>query len=69
MIKGSTQWEDITIVNICAYKMGANKYIHWISTRVRGKCTTIWKIKGKIIACLHQWTEYPEIKSLRKHWP
>ena len=36
MIKGSTQQEDITIVNIYAYNIGAPKYIQQILTNIKG---------------------------------
>ena len=37
MIKGSIQQEDITIVNIHAFSIGAPKYIKQILTNIKGE--------------------------------
>ena len=61
MIKGSIQEEDITIVNIYALKIGTPQYKrHMLSNNNK------W---GTLIPCLHQWTDYPDRKLIRKHGP
>ena len=37
MIKGSIQEEDITIINICAPKIGAPQYVRQMLTRMKGE--------------------------------
>ena len=39
MIKGSIQEEDITIVNVCAPKIGAPQYIRQILTAIKWEIT------------------------------
>ena len=63
----STQ-EDITIVNIYAPNIGAPKYIQQILTDIKEKLT-VTIIFRTFTPHLHQWTDHPDRKSIRNHWP
>ena len=69
MIKGFIQQEDITLVNIYAHNTGAPKYIKQILTNIKGETDSNTIIVGTLISHLHQWTDNPDRKSLRKHRP
>ena len=75
MIRGSIQQEDITILNIHAANVGASKYIKQILTNIKGEIDsntiiiTLTIIIITFIAHLNQWTDYPDRKSIREHWP
>ena len=47
MIKGSTQEEDITIINICAPNKGAPQYIKQTLTDIKGKIDSNTIIVGE----------------------
>ena len=64
MIKRVIQEEDITIVNIYAPNIGAPKQI---LTDIKGK-TDSNKV-GTLTTHIHQWTDHPGRKSIRKHHP
>ena len=68
MIKGSIQ-EDITTVSIYAPNIGAPKYIKQILADIKGEIDSNTIIVGTLISHLHQWTDNPDRKSLRKHRP
>ena len=65
MIKGSTQQEAITFVNIYAPNMGGPKYIKKILTDLYEEIDS----KTIIVRDLHQWIDHPDKKSTRKHRP
>ena len=69
MIKGSIQEEDITIVNIYAPNIRAPQYISQMLIVIKGEidCNTI--IVGTLTPHLHQWTDHPDRKLIRKHKP
>ena len=68
MIKGSIQ-EHITIVNIYASNIGASQYIRQMLTAIKGETDSSTAIVGDLIPHLHQWTDHPDRKSIRKHRP
>ena len=47
MIKGSTQEEDVTIINICAPNKGAPQYIKQTLTDIKGKIDSNTIIVGE----------------------
>ena len=67
MIKGSIQEEDITI--IYAPNIGAPQYIRQLLTAVKGEINSNTIIVGTLTPPLHQWTDHPDRKSIRKHRP
>ena len=69
MIKGSIQEEDITIVNIYALKIGIPQYTRHMLTAIKGETDSNNNKWGTLIPCLHQWTDYPDRKLIRKHGP
>ena len=69
MIKGSIHQEDITIVNMYAPNIGVPKYIRQILTDIKGEIDSNTIIVGTLTLHLHQWTDYPDRKSIGKHWP
>ena len=66
MIKGSIQEEDITIVNIYAPNIGAPKYIRQILTTIKEEIDSNTIIVGALTPHLHQWTDHPNRKLIRK---
>ena len=68
MIKGIIQQEDVTLVNIYAPNIGAPKYIKQI-TDIKGEIDSNTIIAGDFNIHLHQWIEYPNRRSIKKHWP
>ena len=67
MIKGSIQEEDITIVNIYAPNIGAPQYIRQMLTAIKGEIDSSTIIEGTLTPHLHQWTDHPDRKLIRKH--
>ena len=65
MIKGSTQEEDITIVNIYASNIGAPQYIRQILTDLKGEIDRI--IVGDFNSPSQEQTEHQNRKLIRKH--
>ena len=65
MIKKSVQQEDITLVY--APNIGAPKYINQIFRDIKGEIDN--NIKGTLTPHLHQWTDHPNRRSVKKHWP
>ena len=63
MIKGSIQEEAITIINIYAPNIGAPQYIRQTLTALKEEINSNTIIVGD----LHQWTDHPDRKLLRKH--
>ena len=54
MIKGSTQEEDITIVNIYASNLGAPQYIRQTLTNIKGETDSSTVIVGDLTPHSHQ---------------
>ena len=69
MIKGTIQEEDITIINIYAPNIGAPQYIRQMLTSIKGEIKTNTIIPGDFNTHLHQWTDHPDRKLIRKHKP
>ena len=67
MIKGSSQKEDITIVNIYAPNIRAPQYIRQMLTTIKGEINSNTIIIGILTPHLHQWTDHPNRKLIRKH--
>ena len=69
MIKGSIQEEDITIINIYAPTIGAPQYIRQLLTAIKEEIDSNTIIVGDFILTphLHQWTDHPNRKLIRKH--
>ena len=63
MIKGSIQEEDVTIINIYASNRGAPQNRRQMLTAIKGKIDS----NTIIVRHLHQWTDHPDRKSIRKH--
>ena len=57
MIKGSTQEEDKTIVNIYAPNIGAPQYIRQMLTAIKGETDNNTII---VTPHFHQWTDHPK---------
>ena len=66
MIKGSIQEEDITILNIYAPNIGAPQYIRQILTTMKGEINSNTIIVGDLTHHLHQSTDHPSRKYIRK---
>ena len=66
MIKGSIQEKDITIINIYAPNIGAPQYIRQMLT---ANANAKEEINSNTITLgdLHQWTDHPHRKLIRKH--
>ena len=58
VIKGSTQEEDITIVNIYAPNMGAPQYMRQTLTDIKGEIDSNTIIVGHLTPHSHQWTDH-----------
>ena len=69
MIKGSTQEEDITIVNTDSPNTGAPQYIRQMLTAIKGQTDNNTIMGGTLTSHLHQWTDHPDRKAIRKHRP
>ena len=67
MIKGSTQEEDITIVNIYAPNIGAPQNIRQTLTDIKGETDSNTIIVVDINTHSHQWTDHQNRKLIRKH--
>ena len=67
MIKGSIQEEDITIVNIYAPNIGAPQYKKQVLTKIKREINSNTVIVGDLTPHLHQWTDHPNRKLIRKH--
>ena len=67
MIKGSIQEEDITIINIYAPNIGAPQYIRQLLTALKEEINSNTIIEGGFNTSLHQWTDHPNRKLIRKH--
>ena len=67
MIKGSTQEEDITIVNIYEPNKGAPRYIRQILTDIKGEIHSNTIIVGDFTPHSYQWTDHQNRKLIRKH--
>ena len=67
MIKRSIQEEDITIINIYAPNIGAPQYIRQMLTAIKEEINSNTTIVGDINTSLHQWTDHPDRKLIRKH--
>ena len=66
MIKGSIQEEDITIITVYAPNIGAPQCIMQMLTAIKGEIKSNTKIWGNLTPHLHQWTECPDRKLMRK---
>ena len=67
MIKGSIQEEDITIINIYAPNIGALEDIRQLLTAIKEEIESDTIIVGDLTPHLHQWTDHPNRKLIRKH--
>ena len=67
MIKGSTQEEDITIVNIYAPNIGAPQYIRKIITDIKGEIDSNTIIVGDFNTPLTAIDRSSKQKIIRKH--
>ena len=69
MIKGSIQEEDTAIISIYALNIGAPQYLRQMLTAITGEMNSNITTVGDFNTPLHQWTEYPGRKSIKKHRP
>ena len=70
VIKESLQQEDITLTNIYAPNIEAPKYKKQILTNIKVETDSNTVIvKDYNIPLVNQWTDHPDRKSRRKHWP
>ena len=67
MIKGSTQEENITIVNIYVPNIGAPQYIRQALTDIKGEIDSNTIVVGALTPHSHKWTDYQNRKLIRKH--
>ena len=68
MIKGLIQEEDITIINIYAPNIGAPQYIRQMLTAIKEEMDSNTIMGGGTLTPhLHQWTDHPHKKLIRKH--
>ena len=68
MTKRSIQEEDITIANIYAPNIGALQYIRQILTAIKEENESNKRIVGDFkTSNLHQWTDRPDRKLIKKH--
>ena len=68
MIKESIQEEDITVINIYAPNIGAPQYIRQLLTAIKEEIDRNTIIVGDLkTPHLHQWTDHPNRKLIRKH--
>ena len=66
MMKGSIKEEDITIINIYAPNIGAPQYIRQLLTAIKEEINSKTKEWGTLTPHLHQWTDHPNRKLIRK---
>ena len=69
MIKGSIQEEDRAIISIYALNIGAPQYLRQMLTAIKGEMNIKITTVGDFNTPLHQRTEYPGRKSIKKHRP
>ena len=69
MIKGSIQEDDMTILNIYTPNIGSSQYIRQLLTTLKGQTDNNTIILQEFNTHLQQWTDHPDTKSIRKHWP
>ena len=69
MIKRSIQEDDITILNIYAPNIGSPQYIRQLLTTLKGQINNNTITVGALTPHLHQWTDHPDRKSIRKQRP
>ena len=67
MIKGSIQEEYITIINIYAPNIGTPQYLRQLLTAIKEEIDSNTIIVGTLKPHLHQWTDHPNRKLIRKH--
>ena len=67
MIKGSTQIEDITIIDIYAPNIGAPQYVRQTLTSMKGEININTIIVGDFNTPLTPWIDQLNIKLTRKH--
>ena len=68
MIKGSIQEEDITIINTYALNIGAPQYIRQMLTAIKEEIdSNTLTVEDFITPHLHQWTDHPDRKLIRKY--
>ena len=67
MIQGSIQEGDITIINIYAPNIGKPPYIRQLLTALKEEIHSNTIIVGTLTPHLHQWTDHPDRKLIRKH--
>ena len=66
MIKGSIQEEYIIIINIYAPNIVAHQYIRHLLTALKEEIDSNTVIVGDLTPHLHQWTDHPNSKFIRK---
>ena len=68
MFKGSIQ-EDITMVILYVPNIGAPQYIRQMLTAIKAEMNSNTIIVGDLTLTphLHQWTDHPNRKLIRKH--
>ena len=66
MIKRSIQEEDITFINMYAPNIGAPQYIRQMLTTMKEEIKSNTIIVGTLTPHLHQWTDHPDRKLIRK---
>ena len=69
MTKGSIQEKDITIGNIKAPNIGSPQHIRQMLTAIKGEINGNTITVGTLTPHLHQWTDHPNRKLIRKHKP
>ena len=67
VIKRSIQEEDITIINIYAPNIGAPQYMRQVLTAIKEEINSNTIIVGALTPHLHQWTDHPNSKLIKKH--
>ena len=60
MMKKSIQKEDITIVDISAFNIGAPHYIRQMLTAIKGEIDSKTIIVGDFNPHFHQWSDHPK---------
>ena len=67
MIKGSTQEEDIAIINTYAPNIGAPQYVRQMLTSMKGEINNNTIIVGDFNTHSHLWIDQTNRKLVRKH--
>ena len=67
MIKGSSQEECITVANIYAPNIGVPQYIRQMLTVIKGEINSNTITVGALTLPLHQRTDHPDRKLIRKY--